>query len=144
MSRLALVVLVVVVVDQAIKLLLRRSLGSAAVELGPCASIRVVPGRLWLRRIAGQFSNLALWSAWLAAALALVTCSAFALLNVIHVGLLLGASLSHAAESTLRGSVIDYICLPNRTVFNLADLALAAGAIGIIGDLAVVAGQRLS
>jgi len=144
MSQLALIVLAVVVADQAVKLMLRRYLGSAVVALGPYASMRVVAGRLWLRRFAGQSSSRAIWCIWLGAAVALVTCSAFAPLNVIYLGLLLGASLSHAAESALRGSITDYICLHNRTVFNLADLALAVGVIGIVGDVLMMAHQTLS
>ena len=144
MSELAIIVLAVVAADQAIKLMLRRYLGNTAVALGPYGSMRVVAGRLWLRRIAGQSSSLAIWCIWLGAAVALATCSALVPLNAIYVGLLLGASLSHAAESSLRGSITDYICLRNRTIFNLADLALAAGAIGIVGNVLTIASQRLS
>jgi len=144
MSQLAAIALAVVVADQAIKLLLRRYLGGAAVAVGPYASMRVVPGRLWLRRICGPFSTLALWCVWLGAAAALMTCSTFVPLNVAFVGLLLGASLTHATESSLRGSVTDYICLRNRTAFNLADLVLAVGVIGIVGDIVMIAYQRLS
>ena len=144
MNQLGAIVLAVVVADQAIKLMLRRYLGSSAVAFGPYGSVRVVTGRLWLRRIAGQSSSLALWCIWLGAALALVTCSALVPLNAVYVGLLLGASLSHAAECALRGSITDYICLRNRTVFNFADLALAVGAVGVVCDLAIVIFQQLS
>lgn len=144
MKELAIIILAVVVADQAIKLMLRRYLGSTAVALGPYGSMRVLAGRLWLRRIAGRCSSLALCGVWSAAALALVTCRTFVPLNVVYVGLLLGASLSHAAESALRGAVTDYICLRNRTAFNLADLALAAGAIGVVGDVLMIAHQSWS
>ena len=50
----------------------------------------------------------------------------------VFVGLLLGGSLSNAVESSMRGSITDYICLRFWPAFNLADLALAAGAIGIL------------
>jgi lipoprotein signal peptidase len=54
---------------------------------------------------------------------------------VAFVGLLLGGSLSHAVESSLRGSIADYVCFRFWPAFNLADLALAVGAIGTIGEL---------
>ena len=53
----------------------------------------------------------------------------------MFVGLLLGGSLSNALESSLRGTVSDYVCLRFWPAFNLADLALAAGAIGILAEL---------
>ena len=144
MSQLGIIILAMVIADQAIKLMLRRYLGSAVVALGSYGSLRLVRGRVWLRRIAGSSGNLIVWCVWLSAGLALVTCSALVPLNVTFVGLLLGASLSHAAESSWRGSVTDYICLPNRMAFNLADLALAAGAVGIVGDVVMIIYQRLS
>lgn len=57
-------------------------------------------------------------------------------------GLLLGGSLSHAVESSLRGSITDYICLRFWPAFNLADLALAAGAIGMIVQF-LIAGRAM-
>ena len=47
-------------------------------------------------------------------------------------------------RSSLRGSITDYICLRNRTAFNLADLALAIGVIGVGGDVVMIARQTLS
>jgi lipoprotein signal peptidase len=61
-----------------------------------------------------------------------------AAINTIFVGLLLGASLSHALETSVRGSVTDYICVRAGFVFNLADLALAAGALGLMCDLLMI------
>jgi signal peptidase II len=144
MSAFGIVVLTVVVGDQAIKLLLRRLLGNDAFALGPCGSVRVVAGRIWLGRLAHQCSGLAMWCVWSAGAVALVICGALAPLNPLFVGLLLGGSLSHAVEISLRGSITDYICLRNGVVFNLADLALAGGAMGIMGDLLFILQQTLS
>jgi lipoprotein signal peptidase len=56
----------------------------------------------------------------------------------------LGASLSHAVETSVRGNVTDYICLRVWPAFNLADLALAAGALGLIGELLVIVSQNMS
>jgi lipoprotein signal peptidase len=49
----------------------------------------------------------------------------------VFVGLLLGGSLSNAMEGSLRGSVTDYVCLRFWPAFNLADVALTAGAVGL-------------
>jgi lipoprotein signal peptidase len=57
---------------------------------------------------------------------------------MIFVGLLLGGSLSHAVETSLRDAVSDYVCLRFWPAFNLADLALAAGAIGALFNLLMV------
>jgi hypothetical protein len=144
MSALCIMVLTVVVGDQAIKLMLRRFLGGDVFALGRCGSVRVVAGRIWLRRLPHQCSGLTMWCVWSVAAVALVTCSALAPLNPLFVGLLLGSSFSHAVEISLRGSITDYICLRNGVVFNLADLALAAGATGIMGDLLFIVHQTFS
>src|SRR5207302_709102 len=100
MSQLTVIVVAVLTGDQAIKLLLRRYLGSAVLALGPYGSVRLVARRLWLRRLAGRRSRQAMWWVWSGAAVALVMCSALVPLNTVCVGLLLGASLSHAAESS--------------------------------------------
>ena len=60
-------------------------------------------------------------------------------LSSLPVGLLLGGSLSHAWETTARGSVSDYICSKWWPAFNLADVAITAGTVGILltGTLAL-------
>jgi signal peptidase II len=138
MSALCVTLLVVLMSDQATKLLLRRRMGDHALALGPFGSVRMVPGRLWLRRVGGRCSVVTMWSLWVAAAAPLVIVSTLVPSAAAFAGLLLGGSLSHAVESSLRGSITDYICLRFWPAFNLADLALAAGAIGIIGNLLIV------
>jgi signal peptidase II len=81
---------------------------------------------------------LTLWCVWLAAAVPLAICSVLAPISTIFTGLLLGASLSHAVETSVRGNVTDYICLRVWPAFNLADLALATGALGLIGELLMI------
>jgi signal peptidase II len=144
MSALCITVAAVLVSDQAIKLMLRHFVGNNAIALGPCGSLRVVAGRIWLKRLGRRCGGLTLWSVWVAAALPLAICSALAPINTIFVGLLLGASLSHAVETSVRGSVTDYICLRVWPAFNLADLALAAGALGLIGELLIIVSQNMS
>jgi signal peptidase II len=138
MSTLCVALLVVLVSDQALKLLLRRRTGSDALALGPFGSVRVVAGRLWLRRLGGPFSGAEIWCLWSAAAVPLIIVSALLPSSAAFIGLLLGGSLSHAVESSLRGGITDYVCLRFWPAFNLADLALVAGAIGIIAELLIV------
>jgi hypothetical protein len=138
MSALCMTLLVVLASDQALKLLLIRCLGPNALALGPFGSVRVVAGRLWLRRLGGPCSGAEIWCLWSAAAVPLVIVSALLPSSAAFVGLLLGGSLSHAVESSLRGSITDYVCLRFWPAFNLADLALAAGATGLVGKLLIV------
>jgi signal peptidase II len=137
MSVLSMTLLIVLVSDQAIKLVLRRLLGADAFALGPFGSVRMVAGRLWLQRLGGQCSGVTIWCLWIAAAVPLVIGSASVPSSATFAGLLLGGSLSHAVESSLRGSITDYICLRFWPAFNLADVALVVGAIGMIGELLI-------
>ena len=125
-------------IDQTVKLVLRRLLGSGAIALGPCGSVRVVAARILLTRLGGRYDGSKLWCIWVAAAIPLLIASTLVSLSPVLVGLLLGGSLSQAVETSMRGSVTDYICLRVWPAFNLADLGLAAGAIGLIGELLVI------
>ena len=142
MSALCAIILAVVVTDQAIKLMLRRLPGNDLLLGGRYANIRVVRGRILLEQFGYQGSQLTLWFIWSTAAAALILASTLAPLSALYVGLLLGSSFSHAAETAWRGSITDYICLGNR-VFNFADLALLAGIIGIAGELLTVVLQGM-
>jgi signal peptidase II len=138
MTALCLTLLIVLVSDQAIKLLLRRCLGSRALCLGPFGSVRIVVGRLWLLRLGEHSIGVVMWCFWIAAAVPYVVASTRIPLSQVFIGLLLGGSLSQAVETSVRGCVTDYLCLRFWPAFNLADLALAAGAIGMIGELLIV------
>ncbi len=135
MSALCVTLLVVLVSDQALKLLLRRVMRDEAIALGPFGSVRMVAGRLWLRRLGGPGGDVMIWCLWVAAAVPLIIVSTVVPSSAAFVGLLLGGSLSHAVESSLRGSITDYVCLRFWPAFDLADLALAVGAVGIVGEL---------
>jgi signal peptidase II len=119
---LALTAVVVLAVDQAVKLLFLR-----------VASPRVVEGRLWVTRAGERHPN-ALWL-WVmpAAALALVT--AWMPSASFFVGLMVGGSLSNALEGSLRGAVTDHFSLRFWPAFNIADVALTVGAVGIAVEL---------
>jgi signal peptidase II len=137
MNVLCITLLIVLVSDQTLKLLLRRLMGSASLPLGPFGNVRIVEGRLWLRRLGAPSSAAAVWCFWIAAAVPLVLVSPLVPSSPAFAGLLLGGSLSHAIESSMRGSITDYICLRLWPPFDLADLALAAGAIGMIAHLLI-------
>ncbi|BBY79522.1 hypothetical protein MPUL_06800 [Mycolicibacterium pulveris] len=68
---------------------------------------------------------------WAVSAAALMAAAAALPSSAVFVGLLLGGSLSNVIESSLRGSVTDFVCLRFWPAFNVADVALAAGAVGI-------------
>jgi signal peptidase II len=137
MIALSLTMLVVLVSDQALKLLLRRARGFDALPLGPFGSVRMVAGQLWVRRLGGHASSLMMSTLWVAAAAALVIVSSWTPSSRVFQGLLLGGSLSNALESSLRGTVSDYVCLRFWPPFNLADLALTTGALGIFTELLI-------
>jgi hypothetical protein len=125
----------ILVSDQLIKIVLRRFLGNDALALGACGSIRIAARRIWLGRIGIRLSGSVLWCIWVVAAATLISCSAFAPISPVFVGLLVGASLSHVLEASMRGSVTDYICVRTWLMLNLADLALFTGAFGLVWEL---------
>ena len=144
MRALILMLVAVPLADLASKDLLRRVLGSRGAALGPLGSLRLVPARIWLVTFPRRSSPVALWTLWAVAAGALVIASAGIPSSRPFVGLLLGGSLSNALESSLRGRVTDYICLRFWPAFNLADVALTAGAIGVLVELLIAARGTLS
>src|SRR5262245_24556764 len=137
MIALSLTMLAVIVSDQGLKFLLRRATGFVVLPLGPLGSVRMVAGQLWVRRLGGPASGVTMWTVWAAAAVALVIVGGGTPSPRVFQGLLLGGSLSNALESSLRGTVSDYVCLRFWPPFNLADLALAAGAIGVLAELLI-------
>jgi signal peptidase II len=127
----------VVVSDQALKREFRRVLGRDVAALEPFGQLRITEGRLWLLRLLNHPSRSMMWTSWVAAPAALVIASNWIPSSAVFVGLLLGGSLSNAVENARRGSVSDYVCLRFWPAFNLADLALAAGAIGTFAELLI-------
>ena len=137
MRALILTLLVVPLIDLALKLLLRRMLGSRAVALGPFGSLRIVAARIWLAHFGGRSNPATLWTLWALTAGTLVIVSTWIPSSRLFVGLLLGGSLSNALESSLRGPVSDYVCLRFWPAFNLADVALTVGALGVVVEVFV-------
>lgn len=134
----------VLVSDQAAKHLLRRATGPDAFGLKPFGTVQMIAGRLWLRRLGAPSSGAMLLCLWVAAAVPLVIVSGWIPSLRVFAGLVLGGSLSHAVESSVQGSISDYICLRFWPAFDLADLAIAAGVIGILIETLIVIREMTS
>jgi lipoprotein signal peptidase len=130
MATLLSVLTLVLAVDQAIKLLVRNIIGHRSVSLGLLGSLHIVQNKIWLLRASRRWSVGAMWIVWLACATVSGIICAMAPDYGWAFGLLLGGGVSHAIETSLRGSICDYICLRFWPAFDLADVALSAGAIG--------------
>ena len=128
--------ILVPMLDQGAKLLILRGVGSAPIPLGPFGKVQVVKSRIWLTHAAPRANLNALWSAWVFAAAGLALLSGWLPSCGWFAGLLLGGSLSHALETSLRGCVIDYVRLRVWPAFNLADAAITVGALGILVQMA--------
>ncbi|MGH8604731.1 MAG: signal peptidase II [Gammaproteobacteria bacterium] len=123
--------------DQALKLLALHRLPRGSVPLGLLGSLQVAQTQIWLARAAGP--NLAvIWTAWSLAACALAIATALVPACAWFAGMLLGGSLSHALETSLRGCICDYVCLRFWPAFNLADVAITVGTLGVAGNLFMV------
>ena len=134
MSTLASIALLVFAADHLLKWLLRRALTNRSIPLGPFGSLRLVRSRMWLIRT-GTSRPRVVWATWLIAATPLVAVTVWIPSAIPWVGGLIGGSFSHALESTVRGFISDYICLRFWPAFNLADVAIVAGAIGVMVTL---------
>jgi lipoprotein signal peptidase len=132
MTALVVGMLAVPALDHLVKELVRARLGGRSVALGALGRIQVVPGRLWLHRAAPGGSRTAMWGLWGVAAGVLAAVCALAPSLGWAAGLLLGGALSHAVETSRRGVVHDFVCLRFWPAFDLADVALAVGALGMV------------
>jgi signal peptidase II len=141
MTALIVALLLVVLIDQSLKLLLWRRLRSEAVPLRPSRGLGVIPARLWLAHSERCSSPIMTWSLWALLAVTLVIVSTWLPSSRLFVGMLLGGSLSNVLESSLRGIVTDYICFRFWPAFNVADAALTAGAIGLLAQPLILAGN---
>jgi signal peptidase II len=131
MTAFVLGLILVPVVDHAIKLLVLARVGRGSLSLGVLGHVRVVQTQIWMMRVLHRVTPRAMWVLWVPAASASAIICAFAPAFGWSFGLLLGGALSHALEMSLRGSICDYVCLRFWPAFNLADVALTAGAVGI-------------
>ena len=123
------------VLDQASKHGLRTWLGRRAIPIGVLGSLRIVQTRTWTQRAWPQVSPHAMWLMWMIAASALAIAPVVVPISPWAIGLITGGALSHAIEMSARGSVSDYVCLRFWPAFNLADVAITAGAVGVAYEL---------
>lgn len=137
MIALAAGLLLVPVLDQALKLLVLRGLAPASVPLGPLGKLQVVTSRIRLSR-PGYIPNLVtVWSLWFFAAGGMAVLSGLFPSCGWFAGMLLGGSLSHALETSLRGCIVDYVRLRYWPAFNLADVAITVGALGVLVHMVI-------
>ncbi len=118
----------VVAVDQVAKVLVNR-----------VGSLQVIEGQLWVRHTSYRHAHM--WWLWLLSAAALIVITVWIPAASIFVGFMIGGSLSNAVEGSLRGSITDYIRAPFWPAFNIADIALTVGAIGIAVELLRTVGE---
>ena len=69
------VTFLVLLSDQALKILLQQCMGRYAIPLGPFGVVQIVAGRLWLQRLGLRWGTVMLWSAWTAAGIPLLIIS---------------------------------------------------------------------
>ena len=129
----ALTTALVLVVDQAVKALVRHG-------IGPAQSREVVGGTLRLVRVEnhgvafGRFSGNAL-VVGLLVTLALVALIVYFASHLdtplvwLPTGLLIGGALGNVVDRITVGPVTDFIKLPHWPAFNLADMCITAGVV---------------
>ncbi len=135
MTAFVLGLMLVPVVDQAVKRLVLRRAGRGSLSLGVLGHVRLVQTQIWMMRAVRWVTPRAMWVIWVAAASASAIICALVPAFGWSLGLLLGGALSHALETSLRGSICDYVCLRFWPAFNIADVALAVGALGLAIEL---------
>jgi signal peptidase II len=127
-----LALLLMPLIDQGIKHLLRRRLGSGSLPVGRAVSLRIVTARVWLARAERPPQVSMMWTVWVLAAGAVGILADVVPSSRLFAALLLGGSLSHALETSWRGGVSDYICSRWWPAFDLADVAITIGALGVV------------
>lgn len=130
----------VVLADQGVKAAIQRWLADSSFGLLGLGQVRSIESPIWLVRPGrGPHERKQrqrwLWGAWLCSAALLLLVSGLGFDDGVCVGLLLGGSLSHLIETSVRGTVRDYLCLRFWPAFNLADVAILVGGAGRILEL---------
>ena len=124
--------LAIVAADLALKRAARLHLVGTAMPLGALGCLKAVPGSLRLLRGSAGMSVLALGSLWALLAASLIVVAAWLPAGRVAICLLLAGSASNLLEHAARGTITDYICLRAWPAFNLADVALTAGAASLV------------
>ena len=123
--------ILVVLIDQTIKLLVLHRLGRESISLGVMGEVTSIRTRIWMTRAPYRLQLAIIWALWIFGACALAIVNTQIPSSGWFCGLLLGGSVSHALETSLRGYVCDYVCLRFWPAFNIADVAITVGAIGV-------------
>jgi lipoprotein signal peptidase len=135
MTAIVLGLILVPLLDQGVKRLVISRVGTASIPLGVLGRLRVVRAPIWMARAHGRTDLRLIWIAWALAAGGLTIVPAPTSSFLWFSAFLLGGSLSHAIEMSLRGSVCDYVCLSFWPPFNLADVVLTIGASGLVAEI---------
>lgn len=117
--------------DLALKSLMLRRLKEGAIRLGPLGELRIVRSQIWLMRLARRPALGLIWGGWMLSLGGLLVVTHFIPSSGLFAGALLGGALSHVWETSARGYICDYVRLRFWPAFNLADVAITAGAIGL-------------
>jgi signal peptidase II len=131
MNALLIALCLVPLLDQALKVLLRGALGAGFVSLGPLGHLRMVKAQIWWARQPWGPNLAGIWVVWLLSASMMMILTVALPLCGWCAGLLLGGSISHLLETSRQGFVTDYVCLRFWPAFNLADVTITVGAIGL-------------
>lgn len=148
LSRLGLVVAVVTLaLDQASKLWILHGVNLPArqqITLAPFLDLVMV----WNRGISYGLFQQDGWGRWVLVAIAVVAVIALTLwlartgsrLAAVSIGLLIGGAIGNAIDRAAYGAVADFVSLHafgyHWYVFNVADIAIVAGVIGLVWDAA--------
>ena len=133
------ILILVPLLDQTCKLLVIRRLGNKAISLGRLGEVRSIQKPIWMARAWPALKPTTIWIFWLIAASALILLEVVCPATALFSALILAGTLSHAIETSVRGSVCDYIALRFWPAFNLADVAITIGAVGLVMKIVMIA-----
>jgi signal peptidase II len=135
MTAFVVALILVPLLDQAVTAAVLHWLPDGSIPLGRIGQVRVVRTQIWMRRAPVHLRLVVMWMLWIFAACVLAILCALVPAMGWFSGLLLGGALSHAIETSLRGSICDYVCLRFWPAFDMADVAVTAGACGMVAEL---------
>lgn len=142
----ALVALVVLVADQALKLTLLNVMGLTETEGFRLSSVLDIV-LVWNRGISyGLFQQETAIGRWGLAAITVIAVVALGVwlartrhwLSALSLGLIIGGAIGNGIDRIVYGAVVDFVHFHVGSfswyVFNIADVAIVAGAVGLVLD----------
>jgi lipoprotein signal peptidase len=130
--------ILVPLLDQTLKFLVIRRLGHRRISLGRLGEVRYVQRPIWIARAWPAVKPATIWIVWITGAVVIAFLCSLIPSTGFFSGLILGGTFSHALEISLCGSVCDYVALRFWPAFNFADVAITAGAIGLLAKIVTV------